>query len=1104
MQKRLLLLLILILYATRGFSSVAPSNKFTYGINWHQIVLTEKFMNMNFNAWHSGIDGNDSTTRALNAIWFDTVSGTPIVMQDSITTFADAERMKYSVLKKPFDTTHAKDTLSNFYFLQRDTIVGRRSETQWKILADSTSHFQEVKILWNNEFPGSWRHWNKQYDTLFRPLKIAVRIRVTGLATSGAEGDTLLRFVLKVGSNVLDSSVLHWGDVHTDTGFVVWFSDWIHAYGSQWLFPQSFDSGALGLNLEVYSHRHTTMYLDWVCLEDNLAHSFLAAKDLDPGDDTLIRLRQHVDSVLTRDYLYLDTLRNDKPFYVYRHDEPFYADFDAHKYIDSLMHYRGITEIGRPCAERYVEQFPGSILWVQMPPIGYWQRCSYVDKSYWDLDGEWRSSHTGDPPLDSMLKWRRHTYSSQYGYIPDGRTQQEMAMSKDSSTRHPFDVFDALRGGNIVTVGDYWKYAKHFDSLVYFGGAAHAPTEWWAHHLEVPNLIFDTLITDTPSVVAYWRDHAPTVGEQFTLENNLAFGLGAKGTFIMQGAMASCDQCAECGGLVDQAGEGLTDWWVHTPNADGPDSFPLPAMFERRGTAAKEYGAWLRDYASTLKPTLFKGSWIRILKEMPGNEDSMIAFVDTMGVLPPVAFDKDLEVRPILSAWVSTNDSIQFRITRDTLAKKLRWVMYSWFKDTSGTGNMFLEVINPWCDPRNLRCEFPHSPDNAYVKRGTRTIYTTFRLDSIESKWWKVTRIDTSSPVETIIAYNGVIHAEYAPGAAHIFRISKYCDYADRNPIDSGGVAINNSVRMARHGSDLRAVYIRNGSVWTRKMNDCTVEGEKLVELGGLNCDPKEIVMTCNTPPPYPSGIGGPPPPGPSDHTTTHYVQNRSACLAQHRGAASDEDLIVWEQNVWDTTTYTSGPDSGMQFHSYHKMILGRPISFSSDAFLTAFPFVLNRGSSNLQQHPNLWTYPTICATDSGFIVAWGDSTPFIHTAVIQGSRGNYLHDNVGANVSFDSVHGPAMFPSIAWGNNLAAIGCYAPLVQMVWSQPIASGHRHIFHQVLEVKDTVGCPSITTIPVFYPPEQVSIFDPWCCDNTHPTITVDASGSGSVLNVAYIM
>jgi hypothetical protein len=1058
----------------------------------------------------------------------------------SITRFSIASKMVYTPLSKPGmagDTNLTDDTLTHTYFITRDTTFGhpypnnpdRGVQVAWQV--DSSSH-TDVKILDSSEVLDGQNVWQRMFeDDTTSYWRVGAKVQVLKVDTSDTNTKPLFVIWTRMtrslwtapeahlfaNDHVILDTVVHrdtifWRDIR-DTNWHVWFA------GSTFNFPKKlrFIDGSdtvCDVHVEVRSARWVTMRIYWVSIQNLDADSLLSGLPLEGCDEnqeyphldsiSKFTIKRRIDSCAryVRDAFKVhptDPDSTSRLWKFYEKDECQSGELLAQGRVNEILSSLGETERDVYQMRRYLEIAKPLTMRVGAWNTGNWGTgvTPYFDHGMgegfvdcWPDSASANGFFRSQGHMDyGYFPYRSGAYvtPSQYALMNDTTLTLASGSNCGDPTRktdYSFDIVDwstvnshpERRGGQ-----DVWRSAVVADSLVYLNSVPGNQTkEWWA------NIFMDGVVMRKKSDSAYggfYGGISSPVPEQLSLASNIAIATGGKALFYWIAVPVKYDDSWQLG-FTDTLGLHQSDSNYYVGNK-------IPTMCLRNNKWARNYRQFLFDYGKLLYRARWLGASIR------RGTATATADEQTIGTNPLVSLARDSMTRPIINHWPSSSSDTSVHVYATKVPDAARFVTYGYFQEDTVTPGYLLFVCNNAIDPRDVFCAWRTNADSAinhlYVMRGEREIYTGLNCDSNIATFWRVIRVDTTHPDTSVIAWNGSFHRHYVPGGSHIFRIEPYCDYADRNPIDTLGVWTNGAVHMVRHADEYRTVYVRGGTVYTRKMSDCAVAAEQVVDTGGVVPFPWGGLLMCSYPH-YPSLARPDTSPG-SPHieamiTDRYFIVNRTAAIAQHRGGAADEDLIVWEQNVWDTTFNVLMNNTTVTFH---KAILGRTISFSGDTFLTRDPFVI-AGDVEIPQRLSVWTAPSVCGTDSGWIIAYSDSSAYIRFAVIQGHGGSYMHNQFGDAVTADSLMQGALFPSIAWGSDIATgIPGFVPLAQVVWQQySTRSSKTEIYHQVIEVHfDTAGCPFVGIVPSTLPCEQVSHpNDPWNCGNYMPSITVD--------------
>ena len=303
------------------------------------------------------------------------------------------------------------------------------------------------------------------------------------------------------------------------------------------------------------------------------------------------------------------------------------------------------------------------------------------------------------------------------------------------------------------------------------------------------------------------------------------------------------------------------------------------------------FSQWLKNYGTIFNSVKWLGGYIR-----DGNDQQMGNYPPNyiwcqhflLGQNPILDTTYILETRPMLLNWNSN------AVIQDTLPDSLRWYIAGFFQDTTNQ-IYYAYFCNPWKDGRDIHCR-QVTYDSIVPRRGERFMYFRMHLDSSKSQYFKLITEDTSQ-ADTVIVYDGIYRIDLLPGAGKLVKIIPFCDFAERNPIDSNGVSTNSGTHCVKHSDGgYRAVYVRGDSVFERKMTDCGVREEQCVEPGGNvqihfgklsdQLSKHLQLLHCNC----------------ATLSSLHCNMCKSS-IAQHRGNP-DEDFIVWEEDCRITIVY--------------------------------------------------------------------------------------------------------------------------------------------------------------------------------------------------------
>jgi hypothetical protein len=1117
----------------------AQDTSYIYGINWMNMGATINFNavkkmfndSIQFNVYHMGY-GDDTispTSKYLFNRWTDSATKAKFMVIHSdgtgyIQTYSGAERMKYEAI--PIGNALPQDTANHFYFLNHPSAYGGKfptkgTPTHWEISASTTSH-SDVVVLNGNQFPTSWR------DGTGRNLDIAIKLQVA----SGNLSDTthVIDVVVKWYHGGTYTTLRTYGVPHSK--FTALNQDFVFFDTTTFHFSSDFAFNSDSLLVEVHSTRYVDTRIAWVTIEDNYAHALLAAtsvrslyalvtssNDIPTGAtytyNQLTTASATADSLVQVDTSAIRAAMNASELgYYYMRDEPPISEYTCMGRVNQLINRRGTTEVQADYPSRYIALVqPKYFYWAGWTGVGA-QVCTSLDSggvgyAGYDSCGVYNPvAHDTDYSCYTrarILLLQKYKTSA-YGYFPSHSdanvywdssyiNAQRYATSTNYSplpgttSDTNFDPYE-LREGAFTSddVGSIY-YAARLDSIL---KADTLNGSWWAN-------LFPSAHIWKP--YAFYKGNLTGVPEQWEVLSNDALATGARGLLYFTGPTSCCDDNNETWntGFANDTGEYQTDTYYYNAQLfGGGDTLPT---FPRRNTLALvRYGKWLRNYAQELYNKTFMGAFSRHGYEKwdyAGTDSSVYrGIADTneqimyYGQAPIVDTSADVMSRPMVNSshWPSsiTNDaswkgfhriySGDTLVTADTLPKTLRWLTYGFFTDTSSYvldknsnkkyKKWWLMAVNNWNDSRDLLGRWVEDADTGvFLRRGTRTISTKMKLDPSVSQFYKVTVLD-STQWDTTLLYNGTLTQTYAPGQGRIYRIEP----TNITVIDNNGVSFNNAAHMVKHDSlTVRITYVRHDSVFARRIIGDSVVAEKLICRGGKDS------VTWN------------------DSTNHFTAKNRNPAIARHRGGVN-EDMIVWERvdsgsvlqneivaavlddndNIISTTVNNVTP----------KLQLRGSFIDVADVWETS---PIKRTSSGM----SFLETPSICGTDSGWVIAWSDST--VWTAAVGGMSGNYYANSDSAYLSLNAPHShlPSQYPSIAWGTE--ALSPFSPLVHVVWQQPDTTNFQLIWHQTIEIAPQRGLTQYLQRMSYV--DSVYLVTPrndaWLCENTMPDVAVDA-------------
>lgn len=1053
-----------------------------FGCNWFEV--NPKFLGLDstriFNAYHMTPHKSDDTlwlhgSSPDNKLIFSYDDG-------AIYGLSGAQRMMYQARDNAGNPTSYTD----YYFLGRDT-AGHNVpfSIYWKV-ASSPSDHTELRLLWQNEYSGSWATLQRFPLT---QLKLAAKLKIDSLAPidSPYRDSSVISIISKEHFDFAghDSVVvigrfdIKWDSI-TSLSDVVMFEPGYDSLYHDWVGTEASRDSGKGIEIEVWGRRYVNAYIKWVCAEDLHADSLLAGRDLDTGNTAKKNLAIACRSLIHDDSLAICTLLGPRFFKFYVADEPHKSQYAALGLLSSIMYLpnQTVTEYQGAGDElkRFLAQAKPNSLWRYTGGVGG-NVCDYCDQG---LDGGETSrvpfADTGVAVLDGYGIDTIKKYTNvDWGYLPHASgsygaydPKSVVALSDtyalawyprpgggSALTDTSWDMFDYSREGTCNVLSVAINHCRDAASATFLDTTAGHPTEWWADNINESNLNNN----------GYYAG-MPYIPSQYSAAFGVSLAYGSHGMLFYQGVTVVHGPGLNIG-MVDSSGHYNSDSIVISGDT------LLPSMFLRNGTWAKAHSRWLNSYAESLYTNaVWRGAFSRCGLYHYDSYIGTKGDTQSIGADTVVNVKRDHETRPIMTSWIdnATEDYIRSHSHEIDVDSSLAWLTYGFFDSKSDPDVKFLLCVNTWCDERRLNAEWGPQPDSnnvySYAMRGRRTITTTLKRDSI--KYYRVTLLD-DHPWDTVITGNGAFVQTYERGQIKLFRISNGCDIHIVDAVDDNEISRNNGVHMIKRGDGVyRSVFVRHDSCFMRTVDECSLDSEVLI------CPAKvDSLFTF----------------GPN-----HYVY-RGMChnptIAQYRGS-QDEALICWQRTDSMYTGVAQQQMLGAVVDGYGNIISpydaslkGPYINLNGD--LPAILFTYTKSSTTYRGTP------VVVGCDSGYIVSWSDSTDHVNVAAIAGHGGSYRRSTNTLTLKATGGGTPAENPTIAWGTNaIRASGQFYPHVHESWQQ-MHNGITHIFHRSFEVHYQSGAALTLATITGDTTEQVSEKDGTGCGNEYPCITVNAAG-----------
>jgi len=1090
-------------------SARAQTNQIQFG--WNYFELDSNYMNVN-SALALFADSMKSTLYHTGAIpytaaqWSSGIAGTGniIALNNAIGVYSSSQRMRYEAL--PIGNWEfPSDSLRSYYFYNHP-LGGAyptfpATATHWEI-SDSSSH-NDVIVMSGNQFPYAWvgqpTHWFHYYsggildsEKIANPWRIAVSLRLQDTNLTGT-GNT---------DTVVEIYAIHGS--HDGTGAETSPYDTLR-YGVQWdsvllpntdytffrqqdTFPRIINSGDY-INIEVHSKRYTTVRLAWVCVLDTIAYKLTAFTDLNPSDSGLKHLQNAAFDSICADSAAQYSLWSGRIAYYFMANEPTRSQGKSMGVVNQVLKGRGNTEVQWDLFDppRYLAQVKPTVFWSGGQRVVGGQICEIKDDFDSTYPGgfDYWADHP-NPPKSWTLAEETATntnYESRWWVsYPDFDPFELYEGSWTSNLSASDAIVDSTKGVMAGVASNLNMYS------------ADSAQGWW------DNIFNDAFLDYTDGM--YPSTSFPALPEQCQLDANLGLLQGAKGILFSQAISTQPDYHYDnwLVGFVDGNINYSSDYTDYSGNN-------VPTMFQRNTLWAIRYSRFLRNVASVLANKLWLGGFSRNGFEYSPSGFQGVRTITSQSGSIFIEPDSEKMSRPIINTFDSTN------ITNDStwmnysqiypgntslyhwiqMPDTLRWLAEACFSTSSGVisdaNPGYLAIMPLWVDARDLLCRWQNDADTGtFVRRGTRMVTTKLNMSASVSQNWSIT--DIGNGWDTIIPAQGSFTQLYLPAQMRIYEVEPFCNYADRNLMDDSGNTVNGGVHEVKHpDGGYRAVYIRNDSVFERKMTDCGINTEQLVEPGG-HVNNKYKTLLCGDvmfPVVYGYGGGGG---GACCDTATHYykVVNKTPVIAEHRGADNDEDMIMWQENTVDSSC------CGV---SITASIRATPMSYSADTKYDTNGAMIIAGINYMKQDTSFRANPVIAGADSGFGIAYADSGSHIIATGLQGSQDAYFLSNPNVALSAGS-NKSAENPSITWGEEHVTgdTADFIPVMYVAWDQKDTTGFRHVWLQSIDIafhhSSAIPCPVVTTFAY----EKVSTQNPWICNNSNPDVSANYSSYGS--------
>ncbi len=1081
---------------------------YTYGINWFGNTGNGVYDSLGFNNFNSA-DALSTLSNVRGTFSYDDYN--------VIGPYSGSQRILYTPRVKP----STNDTLNHYYFLSVDTtrgedtislFVGGNEITYWRV--PSSASDSNILLMSQNELGGEWKDFPDS-------LLLAVRLQVTSLAPDSAHLDSIVASIKvqfdtggqfdSVRTGVQYTFNIPWGWFNAANSDTCFFSN--VALGNCYPVPSNFlwESEAAGCyqlgvscecgaELSVYSKRFATLRLSDIVITDKTADSLMSGLPLaasnpvlggyDPEDS----VRSYISDSLLPEKIQLRAKTIDSSFqaqgstrlYFYFRDEENMADFASSARCNQILNFTGTDEIqGDPTYKipRYISQVQPRT-WI-CPWFGMGGRSAYADVGilnliYNNMDGINYSSATfNTAKVDSLgglydrsgsvedsiyhfgVSWGNIICDTPMtGYFPASVMEQYKGIAlgyyssdfQDSTQRISAYDYSVTGHAGFAIAGNPINNALEFPSFN-SSGTQH----WWA----------DIFIYSQVDSTNLFLDGGPPTPEELSEQCNVDLAFGAQGLWFYTNTIRG-----NCIGFSDDTGGYSSDYKAFVTG----DS--LPTMWNRNCLWVKSYSAWMKSYLRELFPMKWSGAFVQAFSNPYSCQSSLGRIDSSVGTFNIVNPSQSYEGRYMLNHWYKDSTQHQILVTH-TVPDDTMFIVYSQFSDSTEPTTQYLYTVNLFQDDRSLDGKFL-PVDTTFTMRGTRVVYSQMSLDSATSQYWTLTTLNTGFP-DTQIAYNGVYRQTLLPGQGSVTRITPFCSYAERNIISDSGNSFNNGVHEVKHADGgYRSVYVRNDTVYERKMSECGISGEKMVEPGKASNNTFEYAYSCASL---------------FDSSRTIAADSFLFCecmnptIAEGRGGNTDEDIIVWEEDGWykrpthDTIVY--------------KTIRAMPYKYSTDMAEAPSPYMI-ADSMTLGKSRTFLATPVVTGTNYGYVFGWADSSKGIKVSAMYGGGDDFYYSDSICTINAPSNHQPALFPSLSWGTDVAMSPTghivFAPSVHLVWQQPDSQSVNEIWHITIDVffMDETGCTWFGENPI----EQVSDKNAWWCDNTMPSVSADGQDSTS--------
>ena len=324
-------------------NQLRASGHILFGCNWFDVQ--PKFLGLDseriFNAYHMTPHMSDDTawlhgSSPDNKLIFSYDDG-------AIYRLSGAQRMNYEAI----DNTGNPTSYANYFFLGRDS-AGHNSGTgnvYWKVPSSPSDH-TELKLLWQNEYSGSWATLERFALT---QLKLAAKLKIDSLAPidNPYRDSSVISIISKehftfAGHDsvvVIGRFDIKWDSI-TSLQDTVMFEPGYDSLYHPWVgTADSRDSGK-GIEIEVWGRRYVNAYIKFVCASDLHADSLLAgtANDIAPNNPDKIALKTACRLLIHDDSSTIRNLLGPRFFKFYCADEPAKSQYAALGLLSSITY----------------------------------------------------------------------------------------------------------------------------------------------------------------------------------------------------------------------------------------------------------------------------------------------------------------------------------------------------------------------------------------------------------------------------------------------------------------------------------------------------------------------------------------------------------------------------------------------------------------------------------------------------------------------------------------------------------------------------------------------------------------------------------------------